>query len=266
MDTLKVALIQMPVVTDKAANLQRAEAALRQAAAEGAQLAVLPEMWNTPYDTAVFADYAEDPEGASCTLLRRVARETGMVVVGGSIAEKDAQDRIYNTCFVYDESGALLAFHRKRHLFDIDVPGGQYFKESDVLTPGACSTTFTALGWTFGVGICFDMRFPEQAADMCAAGAECLIYPAAFNPTTGPMHWSLLLRARAMDAQAWTLACAPVRRVDSGYTSWAHSMVVNPWATIEHDLGTEAGLRLARIDKSSLQAVRTQIPLQEARR
>lgn len=265
MEQLEVALLQLPVVADKAKNLAQGALALQEAADKGAQLAVLPEMWTTPYDTAVFADYAEGPDGETGGFLAEMAKKTEMVIVAGSIPERDDEGRIYNTAFVYDAQGKQVAYHRKKHLFDIDIAGGQYFRESDVLTPGGASTTFEALGWTFGLGICFDVRFPEQVLDMVRQGAECLIFPAAFNPSTGPLHWELLMRARAMDAQSWLLACAPARQQDGGYVSWAHSMVVDPWATVTHNLGTGAEVRLATIDKAAVEAVRAQIPLSGAR-
>ncbi|MFP5522228.1 carbon-nitrogen hydrolase family protein [Peptococcus simiae] len=261
MDKLQVALLQLPVVADKDENLTKAALGLREAAGKGARLVVLPEMWTTPYDTAVFADYAEGRTGKTATFLSNMARELEMVIVGGSIPEKDKAGRIYNTAFVFDAQGEPLAYHRKKHLFDIDIAGGQYFRESDVLTPGEESTTFETLGWTFGLGICFDVRFPDQALDMVRQGADCLIYPAAFNPSTGPLHWELLMRARAMDAQSWLLACAPARQTDGGYVSWAHSLVVNPWGTVEHDLGTDVQVRIASLYKESIETVRAQIPI-----
>lgn len=211
----KVALCQVEGGSDKDLNIARARTAIADAAARGARLVVLPEIWNSPYTTDSFPKYAEEVGAAgddspSTAMLSAAAREHGVVLVGGSIPERSGSS-IYNTCFVYDSRGALLARHRKIHLFDIDIPGKITFRESETLTPGTGPTVVdTELG-RLAVAICYDLRFPELAALYAARGAQLLVYPGAFNMTTGPAHWELLLRARAVDNQA---------------RSWLHSGLV----------------------------------------
>ncbi|OSX75356.1 hypothetical protein BU14_0239s0011 [Porphyra umbilicalis] len=145
-------------------------------------------------------------------MLQRAAAAAGAVVVGGSLPEAAPDGSIYNTCVVAGADGAILAVHRKVHLFDIDVPGGVCFKESDALSPGGAVTSFRMADpvGTVGVGICYDVRFPEYAGVLVRErGARLLVYPGAFNSTTGPAHWELLLRARAVDGQCFVVACSP---------------------------------------------------------
>ncbi len=261
MNEITLGLVQMPVSADKEENRVCAQQMIKEATKKGADFVILPEMWNTPYNTAVFREYAEMEGGPSCQMLSNLAREQSIYLVGGSMAECDSSNRIYNTSFVFGPDGKQIAKHRKCHLFDIDVPGGQKFKESDVLSPGTCATTFQAFDWTIGLGICFDIRFPLQAEKMAEEGIEMVIYPGAFNPTTGPLHWELLFRARAMDLQAWSVGVAPARQTDSGYTSWANSLVVDPWGTIRTSLGTGSCVQLQTVDRETVKAVRTQIPV-----
>lgn len=276
---LRVALCQLPVTADKAANLDRARAAIgaavagapatavnaREAASgpagappppapAGVGLIVLPECFICPYDTSVFSQYSEPvppvgtplggvAESASPTvaMLQRAAAAAGAVVVGGSLPEMGADGAIYNTCVVVSADGTILATHRKVHLFDVDVPGGVCFKESDALTAGGAVTSFSMgdpVG-TVGVGICYDVRFPEYAGVLVRErDARLLVFPGAFNSTTGPAHWELLLRARAVDGQCYVVACSPAWGADGdgggakGYEAWGHSMVVGPWGDV----------------------------------
>lgn len=261
MESIRVGMVQMPVTASKEDNIAKAEKMISRAVSEGAQLVILPEMWNTPYDTAVFRDYSEPSGGLTWQAMSGWAQRWNMILVGGSISEQDESGRIYNTAYVFDGTGAQLARHRKWHLFDIDIKGGQRFKESDVLSAGEGPTVFSALDWMWGLGICFDVRFVEQARMMHEAGAEAFIYPAAFNPTTGPLHWQLLFRARAMDFQCWSIGVAQARQTGGNYTSWAHSLCCDPWATVRVDMGTGAGVTMVDLDKQSIRDVRAQIPL-----
>lgn len=261
MNEITLGLVQMPVSADKEENKTCAAQMIKEAAKKGADLVILPEMWNTPYNTAVFRNYAEKDDGSTCQMLSKLASELNIYLVGGSIPECDLDNRIYNTSFVFDPEGMQIAKHRKWHLFDIDVPGGQKFKESDVLSPGTCATTFQAYDWIIGLGICFDIRFPLQAEKMAEEGVEMVIYPGAFNPTTGPLHWELLFRARAMDLQAWSVGVAPARQTDKGYISWANSLVVDPWGTVRTNLGTGSRVQLQTVDRATVESVRKQIPV-----
>ena len=261
---MRAALIQMPVTADKSENLETACLRLREAKARGADIAVLPEMFCCPYDNACFRSYGETQGGEVQRALSALAAELELYVVGGSLPELEG-DRVYNTSFVYGRKGELLAKHRKAHLFDIDVEGGQRFRESDVLSPGSAVTTFETEFGTMGLCICFDFRFEELARCMCLRGAKCVFVPAAFNMTTGPAHWELMFRQRAVDNQLFTAGVAPARSYE-GYVSYANSMVVSPWGDIIYRAEEKPALAVVDLDLAQIDSVRRQLPLLSARR
>jgi omega-amidase len=285
----RLALCQMPVSPDKRANIKTAQNFLQRAKEAGAHLAVLPECFNCPYDTKVFEQYAErianpgeevdskqeTDDSPTVSALRRAAVDTGLIIVGGSMPELDPQSGyVYNTSLSFGPSGAMLAKHRKVHLFDVDVPGGIRFKESETLSPGHEMTVFSAplfasedsvsgtKGLQVGVGICYDIRFPELSMAMVrSGGASLLVFPGAFNMTTGPVHWELLARARAVDNQVFVAVCSPARwDEEASYTPWGHSTVVDPWGTIIATTEHGPDLVVADIDLARLGQVRSAIP------
>mgnify|MGYP000775531425 FL=1 len=262
---MRVALIQMAVTADREGNLRTAAQKLRQAAEQGADMAVLPEMFCCPYENRCFRPYGEEAGGRAQEMLSRTAAETGMYVVGGSIPEL-ADGKVYNTSFIYGPDGAQLARHRKVHLFDIDVKGGQRFKESDTLSPGNAITTFETRFGTMGLCICFDLRFEELARCMCLRGAKVIFVPAAFNMTTGPAHWELLFRQRAVDNQCFTVGVSPARDEAGSYVAYGNSLAVDPWGTVLCRAGAEETTLYADLDLERLEAVRAQLPILSARR
>jgi omega-amidase len=267
---LKLAMCQMLVGTDKAANLATAARAVRDAAAAGAQLVALPECFNSPYATDQFPVYAETiPRCAaevdavqqpSTAMLIRAAKEHQVYLIGGSIPERDGAG-VYNTSLVVSPQGELVAKHRKVHLFDISVPGGITFKESDTLSAGNSVTVFDTPFCKVGLGICYDMRFAPLGQLMRDMGAKLLVYPGAFNMTTGPPHWELLQRARALDNQLFVATASPARNPDSKYQAWGHSSIVGPWgdvlATTEHG----PAIVVTEIDLARADEIRTNIPI-----
>lgn len=262
---MRAALIQMPVTSDKQENIRTACRAIREAAAHGADVAVLPEMFCCPYDNNCFRAYGEEADGPAQQALSALAGELGIYIVGGSIPELEG-DKVYNTSYVYGRSGELLAKHRKVHLFDIDVQGGQRFMESDTLSPGNAITTFETEFGTCGLCICFDLRFEELARCMCLRGAKVLFVPAAFNMTTGPAHWELLFRQRAVDNQCFTVGVSPARDERASYVAYGNSLAVDPWGTVLCRAGAEETTLLADLDLHRLEAVRKQLPILSARR
>ncbi|THH05534.1 hypothetical protein EW146_g9875, partial [Bondarzewia mesenterica] len=226
-----LALIQLGQIgADKSANLAHAkEMILKAARPEASQrpdLVVLPECFNSPYGHVHFPVQSE-----SVKMLSEAAKEAGIWLIGGSIPERDAADgKLYNTATVYNPQGKgdLVATHRKVHLFDIDIPGKITFKESETLTGGKTMNYFDTEFARIGLGICYDVRFPELAMTAARKGCQVLIYPGAFNMTTGPLHWELLQRSRAIDNQVFFSMCSPARDLSAGYHSWGHSMVVDP--------------------------------------
>ena len=185
--------------------------------------------------------------------------------MGGSIPERE-HGKLYNTSFVYDRKGKEIAFCRKSHLFDIDVKGGQRFFESETFSAGDNITVFDTEFGKMGLCICFDMRFPELSRIMALEGAVAVIVPAAFNMTTGPLHWELMFRQRAVDNQLFTVGAAPARDEQGCYVSYAHSIVCSPWGKVLAQAGTDPELLVAELDLSENERVRAQLPLLSARR
>ncbi|XP_069495271.1 omega-amidase NIT2 isoform X2 [Ambystoma mexicanum] len=261
----RLALIQLFVSPVKSDNLNRACKLVREAALQGARIVTLPECFNSPYGTKFFAEYAEKIPGESSKVLSDLAKECGIYLIGGSIPEEDA-GKLYNTCAVFSPDGEMLVKHRKIHLFDIDVPGKICFKESETLNPGSSFSMFDTPYCKVGVGICYDMRFPELAQIYTKKGCQLLVYPGAFNMTTGPAHWELLQRSRALDNQVYVATASPARDENASYIAWGHSSVVNPWGEVIAKAGHEETVTYTDIDLQYLADVRQQIPVHNQKR
>ncbi len=292
-DTLPLALVQLQPGEDAGSNRRAAEAWLERALQPPAgtptpKLLMLPEIWNAPYAAARFGDYAEpvpEPGGLlaegpspSLAMVGQLARRHGVSVIAGSIPERGSDGRLYNTATVIDADGRLRAKHRKVHLFDVDVPGGIRFRESDSLTGGNRLTVLDGAGDPLATGlaeppnlgllICYDTRFPELALLMQQQlGAAVIACPAAFNTTTGPRHWHLLMRARAVDTQCFLLACSTARPEGSkSYPSFGHSLVVDPWGTVVAEAGSGEQVLHAQLDLAQVALARRAIPTSQQRR
>lgn len=273
---VKLALCQILSGEDKTVNIQTARSSINEASRNGASLVALPECWNSPYDTSCFPVYAEPIPSSlrdldakthpSTAFLVETAKANKIFLVGGSIPERGECGGIYNTCLVINPNGEIIGKHRKVHLFDIDVPGKIKFKESDTLSPGSKPTTFDTPFGTVGVAICYDIRFPELSMLMRKKGASILLFPGAFNMTTGPAHWELLQRARAVDNQCFVAAVSPARNPDSAYQAWGHSTVVNPWGQVVATTKHDADIVYAEIDLSEVDSVRENIPVSKQKR
>ncbi|GAQ87849.1 Nitrilase/cyanide hydratase and apolipoprotein N-acyltransferase family protein [Klebsormidium nitens] len=265
---VKLAVCQLSIVAEKQQNIDHAREVIEKAADDGARLIVLPEMWNCPYSNDSFPTYAEDIDGGaspSTDMLSDTARARKVTIIGGSIPERSG-GKLYNTCCIYGSDGKLLGKHRKMHLFDIDIPGKITFRESDTLSPGNTFTVVKTDVGCIGVGICYDIRFPELAMLSAAKGAQILCYPGAFNMTTGPLHWELLAKARAVDNQLFVVTCSPARDDGAGYIAWGHSTVIGPFGKVEAALEEKEGVLLLDIDLSEIETRRTNMPLEHQRR
>ena len=262
---MKIAQIQMHVCDDKRQNIRRACELIRKAAAESIDMAILPEMFCCPYDNGCFRRYGEAVGGEAQQALSALAKELEIYLVGGSVPEL-ADGKVYNTCFVFDPRGDAVAKHRKVHLFDIDVAGGQRFMESDTLSAGDGITTFSTPWGVMGLCICFDLRFEELARLMTLRGAKVLIVPAAFNMTTGPAHWELLFRQRAVDNQVFTVGTSPARDTAAGYVAYGNSIVCDPWGGVVSRCGAEETVAVTELALSRIDEVRRQLPILSARR
>ena len=263
--TLTVAQVQMRVTRDKAENIAAACRLIRRAAEQGAEFVMLPEMFCCPYENGAFRPYGEEQDGPAQRALSALAAELGIWLVGGSIPELEG-NRVYNTSFVYDSAGRQVARHRKMHLFDISVEGGQTFRESDTLSPGGEITVFDTPWGKMGLCICFDLRFEELARLMALRGARVIFVPAAFNMTTGPAHWELLFRQRAVDNQLFTVGTSPARSESETYVAWGHSIVCDPWGSVLHQCGAEEEISITSLDLHRVESVRRQLPILRARR
>lgn len=266
MNKIKVAMLQSHVFAEKEENLKALRRKLEELVPEKPDLVTLPEMFDCPYQNSCFPVYAEPEGGPVWQALSAMAKESGIYLSAGSVPEKDEAGHIYNTAYVFDRQGRQIARHRKMHLFDIEVEGGQSFKESDTLTAGDQVTVFDTEFGKMGLCICFDFRFPELARLMVLEGAEIIVVPAAFNMTTGPAHWEILFRTRAMDNQVFTLGTAPARDASSGYTSWGHTIAVSPWGDILGQLKEKEGCMIQILDLDRVRKVRQEIPLLKNRR
>lgn len=266
MTKIKLALCQMNVVDDKKANLDKASSMISQSVDKNADFIVLPEMFNCPYSNDKFIEYSEE-EGDSTTLnlISKLACDNNVYILAGSIPEKK-DDKLYNTSYLFDKNGSVIAKHRKMHLFDIDVKNKITFKESDVLTAGdEFTVTDTEFG-KIGIGICYDVRFVELARIMAEKGASVLFYPGAFNQTTGPAHWELLFRSRALDNQIFCVGVAPALNKDASYHSYGHSIVTNPWGEVITQADEKEELIVCEIDLSEIKKVREELPVLKNKR
>lgn len=274
---LKLAICQLQVGKDKIVNIENAMKCVKDAVNKySANVVCLPECWNSPYATSSFPKYAEKVPNAmevidefmhpTCFAMSQSAMEHNIYVVGGSIPEMEGEF-VYNTTTVYDPKGVLIAKFRKMHLFDIHVPGKVSFKESDTLSPGDAFVTFDAYGVRFGVGICYDMRFPMLSMALAHRGAQVLLFPGAFNTTTGPLHWELLLRARAVDNQVFVAGASPAQSENpKDYQAWGHSTIVDPWGKVLAKADAGPKIIVADVDVQTVSTMRENIPIRTQQR
>ena len=213
----------------------------------------------------LFPSFAEPRFGPSWQFLSELAAEYGIWLSGGSIAERE-DGKVYNTAYVFDRSGKEAARHRKMHLFDIQITGGQHFMESATLTAGDRVTVFDTEFCKMGLCICYDARFPELFRLMVDRGAKLILVPAAFNLTTGPAHWELLFRQRAVDNQVFCVATSPARDMAAGYHAWGHSIVTDPWGRVVTQMEEAEGIRFVELDLDLVDQIRAELPLLAHRR
>lgn len=261
----KIGLCQMLGSMDKEECKEKAETMVTEAAGGGAQVVALPEMWNCPYSNDYFRDYAETEDGPSVQFLSDLAKKNGIYLIGGSISELDG-DRVYNTSFSFDRKGNIIGKHRKAHLFDIDVKGGIRFMESDTLSPGDKATVIETEYCKIGVAICYDVRFPELSRKMALEGAKLIVLPAAFNLTTGPAHWDLTMRARALDNQVYFAAVSPARDMNGVYQAYGSTCITTPWGEFLAKADEKETIVYGDIDLDYVESIRQQLPLLKHRR
>ena len=261
----RIALIQLAIGAKKTENIRRAVSRIADAAKNGAKLVSLPECCTCPYGNTYFPEYAESIPGPATEAFACAARDHKVFLIAGSIPERDG-DKLFNTSVVFGPEGDVIAKHRKMHLFDIDIPGKITFQESKTLTPGDSFTTFDTPFCKVGVGICYDMRFAEMAQVYRTRDCKLIVYPGAFNMTTGQAHWELIQRGRAVDNQVYVATVSPARDESASYVAWGHSTMVSPWGDVVAKAGSAEEVVYADIDLDYVDEIRGQIPLTNQRR
>jgi predicted amidohydrolase len=261
---MRVAAIQLNSTGEVARNVETAERLVRGAAADGAELAVLPEKWNLLGDSAALLQGAEPLDGPTVSAARSWARELGIHLVAGSIAERgDDPDKSFNTSILIGPEGELEASYRKIHMFDVDV-GGVAYRESEHEEPGDEIVTAElggALeGVTIGMSVCYDLRFPELYRILAVRGATVITVPSAFTLETGRDHWDVLLRARAIENQAFVLAANQIGEAPPHYRSYGRSAILDPWGVVLAQAPDEQCFITADLDLELQDRVRTMLP------
>jgi deaminated glutathione amidase len=261
------AAVQMVATDDKAANLAEAERWLREAARRGARLVALPEVFIWRGEKKREREFAEPLTGASAARMALLARELAIFLLAGSILEAmPNSEKVYNTSLLFAPSGELLASYRKIHLFDVDLANGVSLRESATREHGASVTVAkTELG-ALGLTVCYDLRFPELYRGLAVEGADLIFVPSAFTAFTGQAHWEPLLRARAIENQAYVIAPNQFGKSPKSFETHGHSMIVDPWGKIIAEIADGAGIISAEIDLDYLAKVRAELPSLRHRR
>jgi predicted amidohydrolase len=260
-DRIRVACVQMTSRRDKAANIETAERLLAKAASTGADVVVLPEKWNAIGEADFLHAAAEQLEGGeSVEAMARWAGQHGVTLVGGSITERrEGREKLSNTSLVFDPEGNLVAAYRKIHLFDVEV-GGVTYLESEAEEPGDEPVVADVEGWRIGLSVCYDVRFPELYRILTLEGAELLTVPAHFTTPTGKDHWHVLLRARAIENQAYVAAAAQVGETLPGKPAYGRSLIADPWGTVLVQAPDVETVVTAELDRSRLREIRAKLP------
>jgi deaminated glutathione amidase len=259
--TLRAAAVQLTATPDKAANLEAADRLVRQAAADGAGLVVLPEKWSVLGRGADLLAGAEPLDGPAIAWARETARELGIDLVAGSISERvEGDEKLRNTSLHIGPDGEIEATYRKMHMFDVEVDGTVY-RESEHETPGDdVVLSRTADGVELGLTVCYDIRFPELYRILAVQGARILTIPAAFTVPTTRDHWEVLVRARAIEDQCFVIAANQVGTHVEGLASGGRSMIVDPWGLVLAQAADAQTVITADLDLDAQAAIRTRLP------
>jgi predicted amidohydrolase len=265
-DTIRASAVQLTSSADKRRNLATAEALVARAALAGAHLVVLPEKWNLIDADERQVAQAESLDGESVGAAREWARRHAIAILAGSISEAvPGATRAHNTSVLVTPGGAIAAVYRKLHLFDVEV-GGHVYRESAGAIPGSEVVTGDVLGHRIGLSVCYDLRFPELYRRLTQEGADILAVPSAFTEVTGRAHWEPLLRARAIENQAFVVAAGQTGIHATGTASHGHSMIVDPWGRILAEASDGEDVITADLDFAVLADVRARLPALRHRR
>jgi predicted amidohydrolase len=256
-----VAVLQMNSGEDKARNVETALRLIDDAAATGARLVVLPEIWTFLGSDEGNRANAEFIPGPVTDALAAKAKQHGIYLHGGTMLEKrDGEPKLFNTTVVFDPSGELVARYSKIHMFDVVLDGVASYQESNTVQRGEEIVTFDMDGTTVGLAICYDLRFPELFRILTLRGADVIVLPAAFTMTTGKDHWEVLIRARAIENQVYMVSCGQYGPDSSGKWCYGRSLIADPWGTVLATAPDREFVLRATVDLDYLQKVRRQVP------
>jgi predicted amidohydrolase len=265
---VRVALVQMTSTDNLSENLASARRAVDEAAAGGAEFIALPENFAFLRREGNPIPCAQGLDGEIVETVRELARRHRLPILAGTFAEAiEGDPRVYNTSALICETGEIAAVYRKIHLFDVDLgESGGVFRESAFTAPGEEVVVAEAAFGKLGLSVCYDVRFPELYRELAARGADWIAVPSAFAPATGKAHWEILLRARAIENQAFVLAPAQCGQHSPDRASHGHSLIVDPWGRILAEAGDEPAILVADCDPGELERVRASLPALRHRR
>lgn len=258
----RLACVQVNAGNEIAPNVETAAGLIRAAAAQGAEFVSLPECVALlePDREALFRKSAVEQDHPALPAFRSLAAELEVWIHVGSLAVLSADGRIANRTFLIDPAGNVTAKYDKIHMFDVDLAGGETYRESNTYQPGD-QAVITDLPWArAGLTICYDVRFPALYAHLADAGAEIIGVPSAFTRKTGRAHWHVLLRARAIETGCWIFAAAQCGDHAGGRQTYGHSLIVDPWGEIVAEAGGEPGIIIADIDPARVAEARAAVP------
>ncbi|HSS04366.1 MAG TPA: carbon-nitrogen hydrolase family protein [Solirubrobacterales bacterium] len=255
---MRVAAVQLNSTGDNVRNLATAERLVRAAATDGAELVALPEKWNLLSSGEEMAAGAEELDGPSLAAARGWARELGVHLLAGSIAELGGE-KAFNTSVLIGADGADLAVYRKIHMFDVEA-GGVEYRESEHEQAGEEIVSAPLGGFELGLTVCYDLRFPELYRILAVRGARLIAVPSAFTAATGRDHWEVLLRARAIENQVFVIAPNQVGEAPPHYSSHGHSAIVDPWGAVLAEAGDGEGFVIADLDLEAQERTREKLP------
>ena len=267
--TFKAAMIQMRSGLTPAANIDDAVRMIGEARAAGADYVQTPEMTNilAAKREQLFASIVEEEHDTALASLRELARKLGITIHVGSLAIKLTHDKAANRSFLIDPKGEVAARYDKIHMFDVDLAGGESYRESNNYRPGESAVLYDLPWGRLGLTVCYDLRFPALYRALAEAGATMLAIPSAFTRQTGEAHWHVLNRARAIENGCFVFAAAQGGKHENGRETFGHSLIVDPWGRVLAEGGTEPGVIMAEIDPAEVATARARIPsLQHGRR
>ncbi|MBN8866213.1 MAG: carbon-nitrogen hydrolase family protein [Solirubrobacterales bacterium] len=262
---MRAAVVQINSGTDRSRNVEVAGRLVEAAASDGAQLVVLPEKWSLLGDGRALSEGAEGLDGEAIGAARGWARDLGVTVLAGSFTEASPEGLPRNTSVLISPDGEIVAEYSKIHMFDVEA-GGVEYRESDHERAGDRLATGRAGDMEIGLTVCYDLRFPELFRALLDRGAEVFTVPSAFTSATGRDHWEPLIKARAIENQAFVLAANQVGTAAPKYDSWGHSMIVDPWGEILAQVASGEGFACAELDLAHQAEIRQKLPAVQHRR